>query len=139
VLDGLTPAENQAGLRGLRPLLTESRGLLQFAVVASMSRLGDPEAMQELVRRVLDNDSALRLDAVQTMGETGQMRFVEPLVRLAWTEPNHQVRQAALANLQKLVPPSEQPQKLASARTVPEAVEIWAAWWEDRQVKRARL
>ncbi len=139
VLDGLQPAAGQSGLRGLRPLLTESQGQLQFAVVASMSHLGDPQAMQELARQALDSNSTSRLDVVQTMGETGQTRFVEPLIRLAWTEPNHHVRQAALVNLKKLVPPAEQPQKLQIARTVPEAVEIWAAWWEDRQVKRARL
>lgn len=139
VLDGLQPAGGQAGLRGLRPLLTESQGQLQFAVVASMSRLGDPQAMQELARQALDANSTSRLDVVQTMGETGQTRFVEPLIRLAWTEPNHHVRQAALVNLKKLVPPAEQPSKLPVARSVPEAVEIWAAWWEDRQLKRARL
>ena len=44
VLDGLKPTGDQAPLRGLRPLLMESQGQLQFAVVASMSRLGDPQA-----------------------------------------------------------------------------------------------
>jgi HEAT repeat protein len=139
VLDGLHPSGDQGGLRGLRPLLTESHGQLQFAVVASMARLGDAAAMQELVRLALDENSTSRLDVVQTMGETAQTRFVEPLIRLAWTESNHHVRQAALANLQKLVPPAEQPRALPGAKTVPEAVEIWAAWWEDRQMKRARL
>ena len=139
VLDGLPPTGNQSGLRGLRPLLTESHGQLQFAVVASMARLGDAAAMQELVRQALDESSTSRLDVVQTMGETGQTRFVEPLIRLAWTEPNHHVRQAALATLLKLVPPPEQPRALPAAKTLPEAVEIWAAWWEDRQAQRARL
>jgi HEAT repeat protein len=139
VLDGVPPTGGQGGLRGLRPLLVEAQGQLQFAAVASMSRLGDPQAMQELVRQALDCNSASRLDVVQTMGETGQTRFVEPLIRLAWTEPHHHVRQAALANLLKLVPRAEQPQSLSKARTVPEAVEIWAAWWEDRQMQRARL
>jgi hypothetical protein len=37
------------------------------------------------------------------------------------------------------IPPAEQPRALPGAKTVPEAVEIWAAWWEDRQMKRARL
>jgi HEAT repeat protein len=139
VLDGLTPAAGQAPLRGLRPLLTETQGQLQFAVVTSMARLGDAEAMQELVRLALDENSTSRLDVVQTMGETGQTRFVEPLIRLAWTEPNHHVRQAALANLQKLVPPADQPKALAGAKSIPQAVEIWVAWWEDRQTRRARL
>ena len=136
VLDGLRPAEGRTALRGLRPMLAETQGQLQFAVVASMSRLGDIQAMQELARMALDVNSTSRLDVVQTMGETGQTRFVEPLIRLAWTEPNHHVREAALASLKKLVPASEQPQKLAAARNVGEAVEIWAAWWEDRRNPR---
>jgi len=136
VLDSLKAGEGQAGLRGLRPLLTESQGQLQFAVVTSMSRLGDPQAMQELIRLALDGTSTSRLDVVQTMGETGQTRFVEPLVRLAWTEPNHHLRQAALVSLAKLVPPAEQPPKLAQARNLNEAVEIWTSWWEDRHSRR---
>jgi hypothetical protein len=60
VLDGLPASGDQAGLRGLRPLLTESQGQLQFAVVASMSRLGDPQAMQELARQALDGLSTAR-------------------------------------------------------------------------------
>jgi HEAT repeat protein len=136
VLDGLRPADGQAALRGLRPLLTESQGQLQYAVVAAMSRLGDPQAMQELVRLALDGTSSSRLDVVQTMGATGQTRFVEPLIRLAWTEPNHHLRQAALNSLLKLVPQAEQPKQLAKARNLPEAVEIWTAWWEDRQSRR---
>jgi HEAT repeat protein len=136
VLDGLKADGDQAGFRGLRPLLVETQGQTQLAVVASMSRLGDPQAMQELVRLALDGSSTWRLEIVQTMGETGQTRFVEPLIRLAWTEQNHYVRQAALASLQKLVPPAERPQNLAQAKNVAEAVEIWASWWEDRKTKR---
>jgi HEAT repeat protein len=139
VLDGMKPAGDQPVLRGLRPLLTETQGQLQFAVVSSMARLGDSEAMQELVRLAQDENSASRLDVVQTMGEIGQTRFVEPLIRLAWTEPNHHVRQAALVNLQKLVPPADRPKSLVGAKSVPEAVEIWVAWWEDRRTRRARL
>ncbi len=135
LLDGVLPARDLMGQRGLRPLLTESQGPLKFAVVVSMSRLGDPTAMEELARLALDANSTSRLGVVQTMGDTGQTRFVEPLIRLAWTEPNHHVRQAALASLQKLVPQSEQPQALIRTRNVLEAVEIWATWWQDRQRK----
>ena len=133
VLDGLRPADGRAPLRGLRPLLAETQGPLQFAVISSMSRLGDMQAMQELVRMALDINSTSRLEVVQTMGETGQTRFVEPLIRLAWTESNHHVREAALASLKRLVPPADQPKTLSAARNVAEAVEIWAAWWEDRR------
>jgi HEAT repeat protein len=138
-LEGMPPSANQAALRGLRPLLTESQGQIQSAVVASMARLGDAEAMQELIRLAMDANSTSRLDVVQTMGETGQTRFVEPLIRLAWTEQNHHVRQAALASLQRLVPAVSQPAGLIRAKSTAEAVEIWAGWWEDRQAPRARI
>jgi HEAT repeat protein len=139
VLDGLPASANQAGMRGLRPLLIESQGQIQSAVVASMARLGDADAMQELIRLALDANSTSRLEVVQTMGETGQTRFVEPLIRLAWTEQNHHVRLAALASLQRLVRTAEQPARLARAKSASEAVEIWTGWWEDRQAKRTRL
>ncbi|MBI3863412.1 MAG: HEAT repeat domain-containing protein, partial [Planctomycetia bacterium] len=137
VLDGLKAHGDQAALKGLRPLLTESQGQLQVAVVTAMSRLGDPQAMQELVRLSLDVNSTSRQEFVQIMGESGQTRFVESLVRLVWTEPNQHVRQAALASLKKLVPAAEQPAKLPQARNATEAVEIWVAWWEDWQSRRA--
>ncbi len=137
LLDGLKSEGSQAGMRGLRPLLVETQGQTQMAVVAAMSRLGDEQAMQELVRLALDGTSTSRLEIVQTMGETGQTRFVEPLIRLAWTEQNHYVRQAALASLLKLVPSAERPPRLVQARNIAEAVEIWASWWEDRKTRRA--
>jgi len=136
VLDGVKSEGGQTGMRGLRPLLTETQGQTQIAVVAAMSRLGDPQAMQELARLALDGTSTARLEVVQTMGETGQTRFIEPLIRLAWTEQNHHVRQAALASLQKLVPSGERPPRLIQAGNIGEAVEIWASWWEDRKTKR---
>jgi hypothetical protein len=103
-----------------------------------MARLGDAEALQELIRLAMDANSTSRLDVVRTMGETGQTRFIEPLIRLAWTEQNHHVRQAALASLQKLVPAESQPTGLIRAKSTAEAVEIWAGWWEDRLAKQAR-
>jgi HEAT repeat protein len=136
VLDGLRPNGDQAGLKGLRPLLTESQGQLQFTVVIAMSRVGDAAAMQELVRLSLDVNSTTRQEVVQIMGESGQTRFVESLIRLIWTEQNAHVRQTALASLLKLVPAAEQPSRLPQAKTPAEAVEIWVAWWEDWQSRR---
>lgn len=136
VLDGIRPDGDQPGLRGLRPLLGESQGPLHLQVVTAMSRLGDAEAMQELVRLSLDVHSTSRQEIVQIMGESGQTRFVESLVRLVWTEQNPHVRQAALGSLQKLVPVPDQPARLPQAKSLAEAVEIWVAWWEDWQSRR---
>jgi HEAT repeat protein len=136
LLDGLREAEGQPALPGLRKLLTESDGQVHYTVVVSMSQLGDPQAMDELVRLALDPGSKMRLEIVHTLGTSGQTRFIEPLIRLAWTESQPHVRQAALESLLKLVPEGEHPGRLKQARNPVEAVEIWTAWWEDRQRQR---
>jgi len=136
LLDGLREAEGQPTLPGLRRLLTDSDGQVHYLTVVSMSQLGDPQAMDELVRLAFDPGSKMRLEIVQTLGASGQTRFIEPLIRLAWTESQPHVRQAALESLLKLVPEGEHPQRLKLARNPVEAVEIWTAWWEDRQHQR---
>ena len=133
LLDGHRGGEGQPALPGLRKLLTESDGQVRYAVVVSMSQLGDPPAMDELVRLAFDPGSKMRLEIVQTLGTSGQTRFIGPLIRLAWTESQPHVRQAALDSLVKLVPEGEHPHRLKQARNPVEAVEIWTAWWEDRQ------
>jgi hypothetical protein len=98
-------------------------------VIRSMSRLGDHQAMQELVRMSFDANPATRLDVVRAMGDTGHSRFVEPLVRLAWTEPDHHVRQGAVAALERLVPVNQRPAGLANAKSLAETVSLWNDWW----------
>jgi HEAT repeat protein len=136
LLEGLRESEGQPALPGLRRLLTESDGQVHYLVVVSMSQLGDPQAMDELVRLAMDPGSKMRLEIVHTLGTSGQTRFIGPLIRLAWTESQPHVRQAALESLLKLVPEGEHPQRLKQARNPVEAVEIWTAWWEDRQHQR---
>lgn len=128
VLDGLPGQSEKAG-RGLRPLLSELQGPARFAVIQSMSRLGDQQAMEELTRLSFDVNPATRLDVVRTMGDTTQSRFVEPLIRLAWTEPDHHVRQGAVAALSKIVPADRHPAGLTRAKSLAEMVTLWNDWW----------
>jgi hypothetical protein len=106
---------------------------MQFAVLAAMSRLGDPVAMDELVRLGFHESAARRIAVVRTMAETGRARFVEPLVRWGWTEPDDHVRRAILLALRDLVPSTEQPPQLERAGTDRDRVRIWVAWCEARR------
>ena len=131
-LDGLPVADGQGGPKGLRPLLREPRGPLHFAVVVSMSRIGDAQAMDELIRLSFDASPTVQTDIVRAMGETGQTRFVEPLIRLAWTEKHYNVKSAAAMALRQLVPADEHPAGLKEAQTLEQMVLLWVSWWESR-------
>ncbi len=125
VLDAWSPPGAAGPLKGLRQLQFEAQGDLKLAVVSAMCRLGDEAAQRELVRMAQDPTPTSRTAAILAMGDSGQTRFVDPLVRLAWTESVPGVRQTALDTLQKLVPAEQQPRDLARARNAAEAVEMW--------------
>ena len=110
VLDGVGGDDDESlPTRGLRSLLMHPDQQLRFAVVIAMSRLGDPQGMQEMVRLGYHPESNIREDVVQAMGESGQSRFIEHLLRLAWTESNDLVKRAILKSLGRLVPAVEHP------------------------------
>ena len=125
VLDAWSPPGTNGPLKGLRQLQFEAQGDLKLAVVAAMCRLGDEAAQRELVRMAQDPTPNSRTAAILAMGDSGQTRFVDPLVRLAWTESVPTVRKAALDTLQQLVPAEQQPRDLPRARNAAEAVEMW--------------
>ncbi|WP_197992980.1 HEAT repeat domain-containing protein [Gimesia aquarii] len=121
----------------LRSLLTHSNQRIRFQTVAALSRLGDVQGMQELVRLSNNTLNSIRTDAIQEMGNSGQTRFVEPLIQLAWTERNHIIMKEILISLKKLVPPSEQPADLSSSIKHSEQAEIWMNWWQSHHSQSA--
>ncbi len=133
VIEGIKSGDGEAPRRGLRTIMASSHDDLRLAAAVAMSRLGDGQAMQELVRMSFDASPMTRAAVVQAMGDSGQTRFIEPLVRLAWTETNQRVRQLAVGSLKQLVPAGEQPRGLASAQTLAQTIDLWAAWWQDRR------
>lgn len=136
VLDGQPGADSG---KGLRPLLMSPQLQLRLPVAASMSCFGDPEGMRELCRLSMENHWMDRKQAVVAMGESGQSRFVEHLMRVAWTESNQHVRRAAIGSLEQLVPPANRPQGSDPARNLDRSVELWVAWWDDqKRVRTAR-
>jgi hypothetical protein len=136
LLDG-TPS-GAVPLPGLRPLLTHADERLRTAAAISMSRLGDPQAMQELVRLSFQSTAAVREQAVAAMGVSGQTRFIEHLVRLGWTEPNAGVQRAILTSLEQLTPAHERPAELAAHPASDARLRIWMAWWQQRQGEARR-
>lgn len=128
-LDGL-PDSSGGGHRGLRELLSNPDKTLQYAAVASMSRLGDPQGMQELVRMSYHQSAQIREEAVRQMGLTGQSRFVGHLISLAWTESHDSVRRSILVSLEQLVPQEKRPAGLSEATGYDARIRIWAAWWQ---------
>ncbi len=114
----------------LRSLMTHSNQRVRFETIAALSRLGDVQGMQEMVRLTSDKLNSTRLDAVREMGNSRQTRFVEPLVQLAWTERNYSTLKEILISLEKLVPESEQPAELTPQMKQTEQAKVWMNWWQ---------
>lgn len=121
----------------LRSLLTHSNQRIRFQTVVALSRLGDVQGMQELVRLSNHTLISMRTDAIREMGNSRQTRFVEPLIQSAWTERNHIVMKEILISLEKLVPPTEQPAELSSSKKHSEQAEIWMNWWQSQHSQSA--
>ena len=122
---------------GLQTLLTDSDRRVRFAAAVSMSRLGHPLGLQELERMSLHQNVKIRDEVVRQMGQTGQSRFVESLIRLAWTESNNTVKRSILESLDLLTTPEQRPAELSRVSGYDAKIEKWVTWWEQR--RRGRL
>lgn len=125
-------SQDQTAAPSLRALLTHSNARIRFQTVVALSRLGDIEGMQEMVRLSNDPLNSTRLDAIREMGNSGQTRFVEPMIQSAWTERNHATLKELLSSLQKLVPTAEQPSDLNPLQSHSEQAKIWMDWWQKQ-------
>tara|TARA_R110000868_G_scaffold411459_1_gene704333 strand:- start:83197 stop:86133 length:2937 start_codon:yes stop_codon:yes gene_type:complete len=126
------PGESQNPSPSLRSLLTHSNRRVRFETVVALSRLGDFAGMQELLRISNDTQVAMKNEAVQEMGNSGQTRFVEPLIQMAWTERNNSTLKEILNSLDKLVPDSEQPADLNPQQDRSDQAKIWMNWWQTQ-------
>ena len=75
------------------------------------------------------------------MGQTGQARFVEPLLKMLWTEPAESVKLAILTSLESLVPEENQPRQptgLAAPPSIDDKIRLWTAWWAAARDPRRR-
>ncbi len=127
VLDGVGH-DNSTQPNGLRPLLTDPQETVRVAAAIAMSRHGDPQGLDELVRLSWHADGRIRRQVVEAMGESGQARFIEHLIRLGWTDRDITVRRAVLDSLDQLVPPETRPPELARMRTTDDRLTAWQTW-----------
>lgn len=130
----LDSPRDQPDAPGLRKVLTESDQQLRWEAVLAMSTLGDRQAAQEIVRQSYDPHPRQREVAVAAMGQSGQSRFVEHLLRRAWTENDPSVQAAMLKALDQLTPMNDRP-GLAPDSSISDKINQWAQWWEARQRK----
>ena len=127
VLDGVRHADSTQP-NGLRPLLTDPQETVRVAAAIAMSRHGDPQGLDELIRLSWHADGRIRRQVVEAMGESGQARFIEHLIRLGWTDRDITVRRAVLDSLDELVPPETRPTELARMRTTDDRMTAWQTW-----------
>ncbi len=133
LLDGYPGTEDREAAGGLRQFLLHTDNDLSFAAIISMSRLGDAQAMRELMRLSMHDQWKIRLEAVTQMGLSGRTRFVDHLIRTAWTERNSVVRNGILQSLSRLIPKGERPSGLADASDTDHKISLWVRWWESRR------
>jgi HEAT repeat protein len=127
------PHPDQAGHpQGLVPLLADPDPRLRTATAISLSQLGDPRGMQELVRMSYHESPAVREQFVRHMGASGRTRFVEHLIRMGHTEQNPNVQRSILASLEQLVPGDARPRNLAETASLNEQLTQWVAWWQQQ-------
>ncbi|WP_417383113.1 HEAT repeat domain-containing protein [Gimesia sp.] len=126
------PGESQNSATSLRSLMTHSNRRVRFETVVALSRLGDFAGMQELLRLSNDTHISTRKEAVREMGNSGQTRFVEPLIQMAWTERNNTTLKEILSSLDKLVPESERPASLNPQLDQSDRAKIWMNWWQSQ-------
>jgi HEAT repeat protein len=117
--------------RGLRSLLASPNAAVRNAAVLALGVMGDETGARELIRIANDQNSTQRLAAIAAMGDSGQSRYVDPLIQLAWVETHHQTRITALENLERLVPESGRPTGLDGASPERKATR-WAEWLRER-------
>lgn len=124
------------GQPGLRRLLTTAAPEERVFIACCLAQFGDDQGTQEFLRLSQHPDWRIRYQVVTGMGDSGQARFVENLIRIAWTEKHPSVRQATCAALEKLVPPSQQPSGLKTARNEDQKIAVWGEWWGSHPAQR---
>lgn len=118
---------------GLRSLMHSRHDEVRWAALTALASLRDETAVVELLRLIQDSQPPVRMRAVQAMGRSGYGRFIEPLIRLSWTESSDSVKREILEALSALVPDERQPtfpSGLVAAASIDDKIHGWVAWWD---------
>ncbi len=133
VIDGVPGSNPEEKLPGLRALLADRELAVSVAAAIAMSRLGDPQGHDELIRLSHHPDYRIRIQVVEAMGTGGQTRFLEPLVSIGWTAKDDRVKQVVLKSLEQLVPAEKHPPALGNMASTDGKIKLWAEWWDQTQ------
>lgn len=138
-IDGLPEAKGAPAVPGLRNLMTETDEDLRQAAIVAAATLHDERALQELVRLSQDPRPATREFAAEAMSRTGQPRYIDNLIRMAWTETADPVKFSILKSLDSLVSADRRPSELTGLvanGSIDDKIRVWARWG-DMQRRRA--
>lgn len=141
VIDGLPAANGTPAVPGLRSVMTDVDEELRLAAIVSAATLHDDQALQELTRLSQHAAPAMRDFAAQSMAKTGQTRFVDTLIRMAWTESADPVKLTILKSLDTLTPEDRRPPELAGLvvnASIDDKIKAWARWGDDQR-RRAMI
>lgn len=138
LIEGL-PVNDGSRVGALRPLLQSTDHELMETALVALVRLRDDQAMAELLRRSRHDNPRARLQAVELIRQTGQPRFVEPLIEQLWTEKTDSVIVEILRTLEELVPPHDQPvfDTRLGYPTRQMKIDAWAKWLADQKIRRS--
>jgi len=132
-IDGIPSLRPEEDIPGLRSLLADHNSGVAVAAAIAMSRLGDPQGHDELIRLSRHGKTAVRERVIEAMGSTGQTRFVKVLIGLGWTAKEVRIQRPVLKSLGELVPEESRPRDLPDAVGAEERIHVWAKWWSERQ------
>ena len=89
---------------GLRDLRSDASRSVRQAVTTALFRLGDDDAVQELLRLLHEPDRSRQLEAAAVLRESPPQAIGPAVVSIAWTERDARVRAALLELLAALDP-----------------------------------
>jgi HEAT repeat protein len=84
-------------------MLSDDDEVTRWKAAESLGRMGDPEAVDELISNLWDDDARVRLKAAWALGRIGDQRAYTPLQRLyrMENEETQEVIKEALENIRR--------------------------------------
>lgn len=109
--------------RAVEPLIDalDDRREVREVAILSLGRIGDPVAVDSLIKRLKDGNWDLRSSAAKALGQICDLRAVEPLIE-SLRDKSETVRWVAANALTSITN-----QKFG------EDAEQWEQWWEQNQ------
>ncbi len=134
VINGLSSSDSNSLPSGLRMLLGTVPGHIELEVLLALARLDDAQGKSELIKLAYSPDAERRREVVMKISELDDREFIEPLIRLGWTETDPQVQRVILQDLNQLIPSAEQPD-FSKAENYDDRIKVWSTWLEQSKLQ----